>query len=153
MNGFYSITESIYAILKDKGFKVVSLGDSYKIDLLRQTIFPYAHIIPESSVKSGSVTEWTFTIVGMDIVDFNKDALRDLENPFYSNDNLQDVLNDVHNMLSQFMEQYERGTESGKLIKIVTDSTFTAFIQRGENLLAGWEIDITIEAPTGGSIC
>ncbi len=153
MNGFYSITESIYAILKDKGFKVVSLGDSYKIDLLRQTIFPYAHIIPESSVKSGSVTEWTFTIVGMDIVDFNKDALRDLENPFYSNDNLQDVLNDVHNMLSQFMEQYERGAESGKLIKIVTDSTFTAFIQRGENLLAGWEIDITIEAPTGGSIC
>ena len=100
MNGFYDITKSLYDILITKGFNVVTLGDNYKVDIERQTIFPYAHIVPETSLKRGNVTDYTFSVIGMDLVDFNKDEVTD----YFSNDNMQDVLNDVHNRLSQVLE-------------------------------------------------
>lgn len=100
MNGFYTISQSLFTQLKNYGFRVVTMGDNFKIDIVRQTIFPYAHIIPDTSVKSGQVTEWGFRIIGMDLVDFNKDDTRDEVEPFYNTDNMQDVLNDIHNRLS-----------------------------------------------------
>ena len=149
MNGFYNITKSLYDVLIAKGFNVVTLGDNYKVDLERQTIFPYAHIVPESSLKRGAVTDFTFSIVGMDLVDFNKTKVTD----YFNNDNMQDVLNDVHNRLSQVLEYYERGVGNSALFKAFGESTLTAFTHRYENLLTGWELGITITIPTDGSIC
>ena len=149
MNRFYKITQSLYTTLLAKGFEVVTLGDNYKVDLERQTIFPYAHIVPVSSIKRGSVTDYTFSIVGMDQVDFNKNESTD----FYTNDNMQDVLNDIHNRLINFVEYYERSNAQAGITSIEGDSTLNAFTQRYDNLLTGWELDITLTVPTGGSIC
>lgn len=149
MNNFYKITQSLHTVLLAKGFSVVTLGDNYKVDIERQTIFPYAHIIPESSLKNGNVTEFTFSIIGMDLVDFNKDEVTS----YFTNDNMQDVLNDVHNRLSQVLEYYERGDGSGLNIKAEGESTLTAFTQRYENLLTGWELGITLTVATGGTTC
>lgn len=153
MNGFYTISQSLFTQLKKYGFNVVTMGDNFKIDIVRQTIFPYAHIIPDTSVKSGQTTSWGFRIIAMDLVDFNKDDPRDEIEPFYSTDNMQDVLNDIHNRLSRVIEQYERGTEYDNFLRIDDDVNFLAFMERYENLLAGWEMDIIIEAPTNGNIC
>ena len=152
MNSFYTITESLNSVLKAKGFRNINLGDQYKTDIMRQTIFPYALIIPETSTPDGQVTDYTFRIIGMDLVDFNKDDLRDEIEPFYTTDNLQDVFNDIHNRFVQVIEQYQRGDENSDLLKLV-GASLDAFFQRGENLLAGWELTITIQLPTGGSIC
>lgn len=149
MNNFYKITQSLHTVLLAKGFNVVTLGDNYKVDIERQTIFPYAHIIPESSLKNGNVTEFTFSIIGMDLVDFNKDEVTS----YFTNDNMQDVLNDVHNRLSQVLEYYERGDGSGLNIKAEGESILTAFTQRYENLLTGWELGITLTVATGGTTC
>ena len=89
----------------------------------------------------------------MDLVDFNKDDTRDEVEPFYNTDNMQDVLNDIHNRLSRVIEQYERGSEWDENLRITGDVNFLAFMERYENLLAGWEMDIIIEAPTNGNIC
>jgi len=153
MNGFYTVTESLKNTLKAKGFRVITLGDNFKVDIARQTIFPYAHIIPDSATKTGNITTWTFRIIGMDLVIFSKDNIKDLAEPFYTSDNLQDVLNDIQNRLSQVVELYERGSESLALNKLYSDVTFTPFLERYENLVAGWEISITLTLPTGGSIC
>lgn len=147
MNGFYKITQSLYDVLIDKGFRVVTLGDDFKVDLERQTIFPYAHIVPMSTLKQGNVTQYTFSISGMDLVDFNKDE----NDSFFTNDNIQDVLNDVHNRLSQVLEFYERGASGN--YKVEGESTLTAFMHRFKNVLTGWEVDITLTIPTDGTIC
>lgn len=155
MNGFYTITESIKSTLVDKGFRVVTIGDNYKVDIQRQTIFPYAHIIPESTDIEDNITHWNFTIIGMDLLDINKSDLRDQAEPFYSTDNLQDILNDIHNRLSEFVVYYQRGAGSASLLKMVqTDSvSMEAFLHRYENILAGWSLSITITAPTNISKC
>jgi len=153
MNGFYKITESIKEVLTDKGFNVVTIGDNFKADLGRQTIFPYAHIVPDGSVKQGNVTQWNFVIIGMDIVDINEEDLRKQKEPFYTTDNMQDVLNDVHNRLDLFCEYYERGKGWTDLEQMKGDITFTAFMERYENVLSGWEMGVTIVTPTDVSIC
>ena len=153
MNGFYTISQSLFTQLKKYGFNVVTMGDNFKVDIVRQTIFPYAHIIPDTSEKDGQVTTWGFKIIGMDLVDWNKDDPRDEIEPFYTTDNMQDVLNDIHNRLSRVIEQYERGSEYDDFLRITDSVQFLSFMERYENLLAGWEVDFTIETPTEGNIC
>jgi len=153
MNGFYKITQSLKEQLSNKGFRVISLGDNFKVDIARQTIFPYAHIVPEGFLKKGKITAWDFRIIVMDVVDFNKDDLRDEEDPFYTTDNMQDVLNDLANRLSNVAEQYLRGDEFDKHYVMTEDISGDSFTERFENLLAGWEVVFTIDIPNDGSIC
>ena len=153
MNGFLKVTQALNTQLKAKGFRVVTLGDNFKVDLVRQTIFPYAHIVPLTAPKDKKVTQWEFEIIGMDLVDFNKDDPRNLAQPFYTTDNMQDVLNDIHNRLSQVAEEFERGSEFDNLMQVNTPLTFGAFMERYENMLAGWSMGIIIDAPNNISIC
>ena len=153
MNSFFKITQALKTELTTQGFNVVTLGDTFKVDIARQTIFPYAHIVPGGFVKQGKITEWDFKIIAMDIVDFNKDDLRDEAEPFYSTDNMQDVLNDIANRLSQVIEQFQRGQYWDEYLRVTDDVGGDSFTERFENLLAGWELDVTIQAPNNGSIC
>ena len=152
-NGFYKITQSLHGQLTDKGIRVITMGDALKVDLAKQTIFPYAHIVPEGAVKSGKITSWDFRIIIMDVVDFNKNDLRDESEPFFTTDNLQDVLNDLHNRISNVLEAYTRGDEWDLHYRIVGDVSFDSFTERYKNLLAGWEVTITINTPNEDSIC
>ncbi len=150
MNTFYKVTTALYDTLKAKGFNVVTLGDQYKIDLARQTIFPYAHIIPDDSNISGKIVNYSFRIMGMDLVDFSK---KSNDSTFYGNDNMQDVLNDIHNRLNLVVEQFFRGDEFDNLIRLDGDYSLVAFVERFENLLAGWELTINIQIPSDATIC
>ena len=153
MNGFYTITQSLFSELTKAGFRVVTLGDYLKIDLKRQTIFPYAHIIPQVSNPVDNVGAMTFTIVGMDLVDFNKNDLRDEDEPFFNTDNLQDILNDIHNRFEVVIEQYKRGIAFSDLLQLNSEPSFDPFMERFENLLAGWEVTIVIKYPNNAPIC
>lgn len=153
MNGFYSITTALFNELTSAGFKVVTLGDYFKTDIARQTIFPLAHIVPQTATIPGDVDLITFSIIGMDLVDFNKADLRDAEQPFYGIDNLQDVLNDIHNRLSLVAEQFRRGTAYDFLFHLEGVPSLNPFFERFENLLAGWELEITFKLPSNTPIC
>jgi hypothetical protein len=149
MNGLYKTSQSLQKRLLAVGFEVVSFGDNYKVDLDRQTIFPYGHIVPTGSLLRGSVTDFSYTISGMDTVDFNKDKVSN----FFNNDNMQDVLNDIHNRLSQLVQYYQRSNKEAGITSIEVDTPLDAFTHRYDNLLTGWALDITLTVPTGGSIC
>lgn len=153
MNSFYKVTQSMKDTLTDEGFNVVTIGDNYKVDIVRQTIFPYAHIVPDGKVKRGNVTDWNFVVIGMDIVDINKDDIRDQNTPFYTTDNMQDVLNDISNRLDKFCEYYERGDGWSDLLRMQGDLSSESFMERYENVLAGWSMTVTITLPTDISIC
>ena len=147
MNGFYEITTQLYNELIAAGIPVVTLGDYLKVDLSRQNPLPYAHIVPQISLVKENTVEYTFAIIAMDLVDFNKDSLRDEENTFNGTDNLQDVLNDIHNRLNLVVYQFRYGDQWDNLIHGDNDYTLDPFFKRFENLYAGWELNVTFEYP------
>ncbi len=153
MNAFYKITESLRDQLTEAGFPVLTLGDNFKVDLKRQTIFPYAHIVPQGNTMEGNMLIYTFTIIGVDLVDFNKDDVRDQEDPFYSYDNLQDVLNDIDNRLLKVAEIYRRGDAFDDLVQLNGSPTLDPFMERYENLVAGWELTLVFQVPNNIGIC
>ena len=156
MNAFYKITTALNTELKAAGFSVVTIGDYFKADLSRQTIFPYAHIVPQSKsygTKTETMNSYSFAIIGMDIVDFNKDDLRNEAKPFEGTDNLIDVLNDIDNRLELVVEQFVRGREYDLNIVSYGQPSQDNFMERFENLLAGWELVIELTVPNDTPIC
>lgn len=153
MNGFYQITALLYEELKTAGFRVITLGDYLKVDLQRQNPLPYAHIVPVTSSLNGGSVSYTMIIIGMDLVDFNKDALRDTEEPFFGTDNVQDVLNDIHNRFNRFVERFRNQNLLPDITEMPDSVSIDPFFHRYENLYAGWELTITIEIPNLVETC
>ena len=148
---FYKIATLVRDTLSDHpDISVVTMGDYNQVDLNKQTIFPLAHIQPSTSVIHEQTIDYTFNIIALDIVDFNKDNVKDLEPAvFRGNDNLQDVwasmlnvLNDLYLRISKSAE-YEAGESP----------SVDFFDMRFENGLAGCGISITITMENGHAIC
>ena len=91
MSTFYEITQAIKNQLQEDIFvNTVTIGDIFKVDLNKQTIFPLSHIIVNSVSYQGPVLNYNISILSMDIVDESKEEVTDI---FIGNDNEQDVLN------------------------------------------------------------
>jgi len=152
MTGFYQITEALKEELVTAGFKTVTMGEIERVDIKRQTIYPLAHIIP-SNVTGDKTNIFTFAIVGMDLVDFNKYDVRDQDIPFYGADNTQDILHDVFHKLQLAIEQFIRGDRFTEAMQITGSVGYDYFTRRFENVLSGWSTSISIEVPKSVSIC
>jgi hypothetical protein len=150
MNSYYTITESIYEQLKLAGFRNVMLGEISEADLNRQTIAPYAVIIPQTSTIPMNVDVITLLIVGMDLVDFNKSDFREQEVSYYGTDNLGDVLCDIYNRLSLVNEYYKSAHNHYELEGV---SSMDPFKERFESLWAGWSLTLTIKLASNVPIC
>ena len=92
MRAAYQVLDKIKDKLRQSpNIQTVSFGDLFEADLNKTTIFPLGH------VGMGNVTflehklELTISVVLLDIVDDNRDPAT--EDEFYSNSNLQDILN------------------------------------------------------------
>jgi hypothetical protein len=145
---YYEITNTIRQELEATNqIKVVTHGSLEDVDLARQTIYPLAHITPSAAATTEKTIQWSFSIVVMDIVDFNKYDLRDQENPFYGTDNKQDVLNTIMYALQKMVSRFRRGTPYSNLVRLVSEPTYEPFVDRYENLLAGWSIQLQLETP------
>ena len=145
---YYEITDTIrQELMATNEIKVVTHGSIEDVDLARQTIYPLAHITPSSAQTTDKTIQWSFTIVVMDIVDFNKYDLRDQDNPFYGTDNKQDVLNYVMYTLQKMVDRFRRGTPFSDLVRLAAEPTYEPFVDRYENLLAGWSITLQLETP------
>ena len=79
VRGFYLITQTIKdQLLLDENVNTVTTGDLTEIDLSKQTIFPLSHIIINSATLNEQVISFSITVLSMDIVDLNKDAVTDI---------------------------------------------------------------------------
>lgn len=134
MSTFYEITTKIKDQLElDKFVNTVTIGDIFKVDLNKQTIFPLSHIIVNNVSYQGNILVYNVSILSMDIVDESKDMVIDI---FLGNDNEQDVLNTQLSVANRFLEILRRGTLADDY-ELIGNPNIEFFVERFENKLAG----------------
>ena len=146
---YYEVTQLLYDTLTDSrvGFTQVTHGSIEDVDLARQTLFPLAHVTPSTATLQGNTITYNMNVAALDIVDFNKDNLRDEAVPFYGTDNKFDVLNDTCVRL-QIAFDIITSELANNLVETADVISLTPFVDRFENLLAGWETTIAITIPS-----
>jgi hypothetical protein len=134
MSTFYEITTKIKDQLQlDKFVNTVTMGDIFKVDLNKQTIFPLSHIIVNNVSYQGAILVYNVSILSMDIVDESKDKVTDI---FVGNDNEQDVLNTQMMVANRFIEVLRRGVLRNDY-ELIGNPSIEFFTERFENKLAG----------------
>ena len=145
MSTFYEITQAIKNQLKEDIFvNTVTIGDIFKVDLNKQTIFPLSHIIVNSVSYQGNVLNYNISILSMDIVDESKEEVTDI---FIGNDNEQDVLNTQLAVANRFLEVLRRGALAEDYELVNNSASIEFFTERFENKIAGvtYTFDIAIQ--------
>jgi len=134
MSTFYEITTKIKDQLElDVFVNTVTMGDIFKVDLNKQTIFPLSHIIVNNVSYQGPILVYNVSILSMDIVDESKDKVTDI---FVGNDNEQDVLNTQMMVSNRFIEILRRGNLANDY-ELIGNPSIEFFTERFENKLAG----------------
>lgn len=151
MNGYYYVVNAIKDYLKATNFiNTVTIGDIFKVDLEKQTIFPLSHIIVNNAQLSENTTSLNISILFMDIVDDSKELVSDI---WEGNDNEQDVLNTQLALAQKLTSDLMRGTLFTSLIRIETTPSAEPFMDRFENKVAGWTLTFDVIIPNDMTIC
>ena len=151
VRGFYLITQTIKdQLLLDENVNTVTTGDLTEIDLSKQTIYPLSHIIVNSATLNEQVISFSITVLSMDIVDLNKDAVTDI---FVGNNNEQDVLNSQLAVQNRLFGLLRQGTLFNDNYQLVGSPSCEPFYDRFENELAGWSTTFDVEIPNDIYLC
>ena len=155
MRQFYDITTKLKDTLEaNSQVNVVTTGDLFDVDLNKQTIFPLSHIIVNQATFEGQVVRMSVSLVCLDLVDDTKENPRAQAEPFYGTSNVQDILNTQLAVINDVVQELRRGTLYSDLYQLDGNPTCTPFLERFENLLAGWTatFDVLL-ANTEISVC
>lgn len=151
-NHVYDILDTLKIELRNTvGVNTVSFGNITEVDLNKTSIFPLSHIILGTSRHLSNVIEFDITIIMADVVDENN--LKETGDEFYGNDNLQDVLNTQFTVGNRIVSKMRRGDLFNNKYQILSDPTLEPFMDRFSNLLAGYELNVSIQIPNGISVC
>lgn len=152
MVGFYQITQKIKdTLLEDAFVNTVTMGDIFKVDLNKQTIFPLSHIMINNATYNGSTYNYNISVLCMDIVDISKDETTDI---FIGNDNEQDVLHTQEFVARRLIELMFRGdlyTDGFQLNNGTASIEY--FTERFENLIAGVTLTFDVMVPNEMTVC
>lgn len=152
MKGFYEISQAIKNQLDDDDFvNTVTIGDIFKIDLNKQTIFPLSHIMINSANYNGKTFNYNVSVLCMDIVDESKEATTDI---FRGNDNEQDVLHTQEMVARRLLEMLNRGSLYDNGFELVNNSAnIEYFVDRFENKVAGVTMTFDVMTFNDMTIC
>ena len=151
MNGFYRVTQIIRDTLQaDENCNTVTYGDITQVDLDKQTMFPLSHVILNGATSGENVMTFNFSVLAMDIVDENKDAVTD---KFVGNNNEQDILNTQLAVLNNLLQKLRFGVLQRNGYEIVGDASIEPFYERFENRLAGWAATFDVMIANDIEIC
>lgn len=153
MRAVYQILDKIKDKLRTSpNIQTVSFGDIMEVDLNKTTLYPLAHVgMGDVSLQDHKI-EATINLLLLDIVDDNRDP--STEDDFYGNNNLQDILNTMLAEANILISDLRRGSSFDELYQVDTDITARPFLDRFENQLAGWGVDLVISFPNNDvSIC
>ena len=151
MNGYYYVVNTLKEYLKNTCvINTVTIGDIFKVDLNKQTIFPLTHIIVNNAQLAENNTTLNLSILFMDLVDESKD---EVTNIWDGNDNEQDVLNTQLALGSRLTSALMRGSLFSDLVQVVTAPNAEPFIDRFENKVAGWTLTFDVMIPNDMTIC
>lgn len=152
MKGFYEISQAIKNQLDADAFvNTVTIGDIFKIDLNKQTIFPLSHIMINSANYNGKTFNYNVSVLCMDIVDESKEATTDL---FRGNDNEQDVLHTQEMVARRLLEMLNRGDLYDDGFELSNGSaSIEYFVDRFENKIAGVTMTFDVMTFNDMTIC
>ena len=151
MTGFYYIVSTLRDYLKANGFtNTVSTGDIFEVDLAKQTIYPYVHIIVNNATPKENNISMNLSVLFMDIVDLSKQEASDV---FDGNDNLLDVLNTQLTLANKMVSDLIRGSLYTSLVQLEGDALCEPFTDRFENKVAGWTVTFDLIVPNDMTIC
>ena len=153
MRAVYQILDKIKDKLRTSpNIQTVSFGDIMEVDLNKTTLYPLAHVgMGDVSLQDHKI-EVTINLLLLDIVDDNRNP--STEDEFYSNSNLQDILNTLLAEANILISDLRRGSSFDELYQVDTDITARPFLDKFENQLAGWGVDLIISFPNNDvSIC
>ena len=148
MTSFYDVINSIKTYLQgNNSVNTVTFGDLLEVDLNKQTIFPLSHLTVRDVSFSDHTMTFTVNVMAFDIIDETKQNDKEQVEPFYGNNNKQDVLNTQLMVLNGLQSSLRRGGLFQQDFIVDNNLTATLIEERFDNLLAGWEMDITVEVP------
>lgn len=155
MRQFYNITKTIKDTLEAHSqVNVVTFGDIFDVDLNKQSIFPLSHIMVNQATIEGQVVRINLSIMCMDVIDELKENLRDQTEPFYNNNNEQDILNTQLQVINDVVMKLRKGQLYTDLYQLEGNPVCTPFTERFENLLTGWTATFDVLLPnTEISVC
>ena len=139
-------------LLEDPNINTCTYGDLAQIDLSKQTIFPLAHLVPNTATvdPTGQTITFNVSVILMDIVDVNKALVTD---QFTGNTDEMDILNTQLQVGNKLVEQMRNGNLFNEMYQVITDATFEPFYDRFENELAGWSLNVSIVVQNDIYIC
>ena len=148
MIAYYRITELLYEhLIADQDINTCVIGNLDKIDLNKQTIFPLAHILVQSSNTENGMVNFNITVSCMDLVDESKTDLRDETEQWKDLTNYQDVLNTQHAVLENLETSLDKGSLRDLGLEISGPLEKEPFEDRFENLLTGWSSNFDLMIP------
>jgi hypothetical protein len=153
MRTVYQVLDKIKSKLRSSpNIQTVSFGDFFDIDLNKTSIFPIAHIgLGNTSIQEHKL-EVGINLILLDIVDDNRDP--SIEDQFYGNNNLQDILNTLLAEANILVSDLRRGSAYDELFEVESNISAEPFLDRFENQLAGWSLNIAVSFPNNDiSIC
>jgi len=151
MSTFYEITKVIKDQLETDLFvNTVTIGDIFKVDLNKVTIFPLSHIIINSVSYQGSILNYNISVLCMDIVDASKELVTDA---FIGNDNEQDVLNTQLTVANRFLDVLRRGSLASTYELVNDSASIEFFTERFEHKIAGVTVTFDVSIRNPMTIC
>ncbi len=151
IRGYYQLTQTIKTqLLADININTVSIGDISDVNLNKQDIFPIAHLIINSVTDEEQVLRFNLTIIAADIVDQSKDLTLDRTR---GNNNEQDILNTQLGVLNKLIQVLRKGNLHQNRYQLDGNPTCEPFMDRFENMLAGWSATMDILIYNDITIC
>lgn len=146
MIAVYETLDKIKNLLRENpSTQTVTFGDLMEVDLAKTTIFPLAHVQIGNVTFRDHIIVMEVAVLFLDIVDDNRET--NSFDQFYDNDNLIDILNTQLSAANILQGKLRRGAAYNELFQVQGDISAQPFLDRFENQLAGWGIDLVIELP------
>lgn len=150
VEALYNIIDSLNEELLSNPFvNKVTVGRLTEIDLAKNTIFPLSHIMLNSIRHNENTLSFNLSIYNLDIVNISKEA----ELGVYGNDNTMYILSNQLYVINRLLSRLKQSTiyKDGWELEGTPDSD--VIDKEMENMLTGYQTDITINVPNDISKC
>jgi hypothetical protein len=150
VEALYNIIDSLNEELLSNPFvNKVTVGRLTEIDLAKNTIFPLSHIMLNSIRHNENTLSFNISIFNLDIVNISKES----EIGVYGNDNTFYILSNQLYVINRLLSRLKQSTiyKDGWELEGTPDSD--VIDKEMENMLTGYQTDITINVPNDISKC
>lgn len=150
VEALYNIIDSLNEELLSNPFvNKVTVGRLTEIDLAKNTIFPLSHIMLNSIRHNENTLSFNLSIFNLDIVNISKES----ELGIYGNDNTFYILSNQLYVINRLLSRLKQSTiyKDGWELDGTPDSE--VIDKEMENMLTGYQTDITINVPNDISKC